>query len=270
MTFKSIAILFLTLLIGFVLGVLSAGRLVESRVNNLQQLRESPLKQFVQTLQPDAEQEHQISPVLQKYEEEIKALHQETRLLVRATIDSMLNEIDPMLNEAQKNRITQKRLQSKERESKGLPPLQPWGPPPPPHHAPPTTLTQPAPPPKQPPAQHYNSMLQPATDSLKKAPPTGKPFSRNGFKPPFPPPHHAPPMDSVKWRQHIQQRLQTPPDTATLKQLWQKKRNGIPFTAQDSAQWRAIHRHIRLHKTFGKNDSLPDVKPRRPFNQFPR
>lgn len=244
MNIKSTAIIILTLLIGFALGALSTGRLVESQVHHLQQLRETPMRDIIGTIEPDEQQQQILAPTIEKYQSELLALNQEHRLLVRSTVDSMLAEIDTLLNSEQKARIAQRRQLIREREKKGLPP------PPPPFR-----LWRP----------RHEFVLPPkstSTDSLTtqdSLPPLRRPGLRK-----FPPRPAL--LDSVQWRKHLQERLQTPPDTNTLRQLRLKKKQGIPFTAQDSAQWQIIRRHQRLHRAFG-NDSLrplPLHRPHRP------
>jgi len=245
MNLKSTAIIILTLLIGFVLGALSTGRFVESQVHHLQQLRESPMRDIIGTIEPDEEQMKILEPSIEKYQSEILAINQEHRLLIRSTVDSMLHEIDTLLNETQREKIAKRRQQIKDREKKGLPP------PPPPfklwkRHRIMNSPLSPKP----------NDSL-PGIDSI----PDFRPGKHR--MPPRPMP-----LDSAKFRKHIHERLQTPPDTGKLRELHQKRKQGIPFTAEDSVQWQLIRRHIRLHRLYG-NDSLHQMPPP-PLRNRPR
>ena len=241
MNIKSTAIIILTLLIGFALGALSTGRLVESQVHHLQQMRETPMHDLIGTIEPEEAQLQTLAPAIEKYQTELITLNRENRLLIRTTVDAFLGEIDSLLTGEQKERLAERRKLIREREKKGLPP------PPPPFR-----LWRPRREFELPPKSSSTDSLT-TQDSL---PPLRRPGLRK-----FPP--RPAPLDSVQWRKHLQERLQTPPDTNTMRQLRFKKKQGIPFTAQDSAQWQIIRRHQRLHRAFG-NDSLRPFPPPRP------
>lgn len=124
MTIKSTIIIISTLLIGFALGVLSTGRFVQSQVNNLQQLRDAPMKKLMETIQPNEAQQQQLEPILEKYAADIKQLNRQHKENIQQTIDSLLTTIKPILTTEQLTRIETQRQKLREREKQGaLPPF---------------------------------------------------------------------------------------------------------------------------------------------------
>ncbi|OWY20656.1 hypothetical protein C7N43_00200 [Sphingobacteriales bacterium UPWRP_1] len=247
MNIKSTAILLLTLLIGFVLGVLSTGRFVQSQVSNLQQLRETPMQKLMETIAPTEEQRQQLEPVLQKYASEIKELNLQHKEILQETIDSLLSEIQPVLNGEQLNRIETRRKIMQERQKQGtLPPFNRW------------FMRQPF---KKPPPQKPNAAGK--ADTLPLLPP-----QQELGNPPVPAA-----KDSARWQQKMQQRRQnhyfTPPPDSIKEIIW-KKRQGETLTAKDSATLRQFRQQQREKRFSNSNtpDSLPPPPPH--FKNRPR
>jgi len=244
MNIKSTAILLLTLLIGFVLGVLSTGRFVQSQVSNLQQLREAPMQRLLETIAPTNEQRLQLEPVIEKYASEIKELNLQHKEILQETIDSLLSEIQPVLSSEQLNRLETRRKIMQEREKQGtLPPFNRW------------FMRRP-----------FKKTSPQMPDVAGKAD-TVPPQQKLG-NPPLPTA-----ADSARWQHKMQQRRQNPyftPPPDSIKEIIWKKRQGETLTAKDSATLRQFRQQQRQKRLSGNNaaDSLPP--PPKYFKNRPR
>lgn len=249
MNVKSTAILIVTMLIGFVLGVLSTGRFVQSQVSNLQQLREAPMQKLMETIAPTEEQRQQLEPVLEKYASEIKELNLQHKEILQETLDSLLSEIQPVLNNDQVSRIETRRKIMQEREKQGtLPPFNRW------------FMRRQF---KKPPPQQPN-----ATGNTDSLPPPPQQQQQKWEKPPLPTA-----ADSARWQQKMQQRRQNtpfaiPPDS--IKEIIWKKRQGLPLTAQDSANFKQYRQQQREKRLSGNTEDSLLPPPHKQFNNRPR
>lgn len=240
MNIKSTAILLFTLLIGFMLGVLSTGRFVQSQVSNMQQLREAPMQKLLETINPTEEQRQQLDPVLEKYASEIIELNLQHKEILQETIDSLLSEIQPVLDNDQLNRIETRRKIMQERQKQGtLPPFNPW------------FMRRPF---KKPPPQMPNAAGKADTVA---------PQQKLG-NPPLPSA-----TDSAQGQQKMQRRRQNPyftPPPDSIKEIIWKKRQGETLTEKDSATLRQFRQQQR--EKWYQNDSLPP--PPKYFKNRPR
>ena len=118
--------LVLTLLIGFLLGVMSSQYLVKQRIRNFK--NQDRGKGFIQMhhkiLDISPEQTGQVDPILTKYFGKIAA-HRKT---FGEILDSMHLELEPLLTEEQKARMEEIRMRARRRGGKGGPPFGPMGP----------------------------------------------------------------------------------------------------------------------------------------------
>lgn len=109
MKIKFVLIIVATLVIGFIIGFLTNGQITKSKIQNFVKTgtHEGFKGRYYRILRPDNEQQKIIEPILDKYgaiihenvtnmQQHMKGIHQE-----------MLNEIEPYLNEEQKERLNE-------------------------------------------------------------------------------------------------------------------------------------------------------------------
>ncbi len=102
-TLAFVAVLF----IGFVLGFLVSGRLIHNRVNRLQKYYTNKgfRYEFRRLLHPSPQQFQKMQPVLQKYAGENRQNMMRFRERQRQIMDSMYDELKPMLSPWQQKRF---------------------------------------------------------------------------------------------------------------------------------------------------------------------
>lgn len=105
---KSVLIIAVTFVLGFVLGIVVDRTIVEHQMRERfgRFSRPGMERYFLERIiQPSPEQKIQIDSILQKYGEKFRQLRFDTRARTRAIMDSMRHEIEPILTEEQKERI---------------------------------------------------------------------------------------------------------------------------------------------------------------------
>ena len=114
---KPILFLVLTLLLGFLLGVMSSQYLVKQRIRNFQ--NQDRGKGFIRMhhniLDITPEQTQQVDPILIKYFEKLSS----HRKSAGGIIDSMLGELEPLLSEEQRVRMEEIRMRTRRRGGQG-------------------------------------------------------------------------------------------------------------------------------------------------------
>ncbi|MEM6632113.1 MAG: hypothetical protein AAF694_20720 [Bacteroidota bacterium] len=122
---KPILFLVLTLLLGFLLGVISSRYLVEQKIKSYrnQERGKGFIRLHHDILQLTPEQQEAVDPVLTKYFEKLTA----HRKAFRGIMDSMHTELVPLLTEEQKTRVEEIRKRTKQGGRRGgRPPFLPF------------------------------------------------------------------------------------------------------------------------------------------------
>ncbi|GIV62153.1 hypothetical protein GQ464_016840 [Rhodocaloribacter litoris] len=107
---KSVLVLFATLIVGIALGALSAGVVINKRLDKLRELgRPSGFSMYLErVIEPvDEVQRRQIRAVLQATGERLAALRQRHYAEMRAVIDSSRAALDTLLTPEQHERLAQ-------------------------------------------------------------------------------------------------------------------------------------------------------------------
>jgi hypothetical protein len=119
MKIKFVLIIIATLVIGFIIGFITNGQITKSKIRNFVKTgtHEGFKGRYYRILQPDDEQRKSINPILDKYgviiHENVTTMQQQ----MKDTHEEMLNEIEPYLNEEQKERLSEsiKKFERRER-----------------------------------------------------------------------------------------------------------------------------------------------------------
>jgi hypothetical protein len=104
---KSILVLILTLIIGFVLGMLTSAQIRHHRFRPVkfffseEKMRES----FYQTIKPDDRQKAELEPILDRYAKINKELYSNFRKEMDASVSNLRKEIDSRLTKEQLVRL---------------------------------------------------------------------------------------------------------------------------------------------------------------------
>jgi hypothetical protein len=127
--FKSLVLLAATLVVGFALGLFADASLVRGRRDRIGALRRPPgfVAHLEDVIQPHSDaQRDSIRPVLEHIAQQNGAIVREANDRLRVALDSMRAALAPMLDQAQRDRLT--------REVSRMPPFGPGrgrgGPPP--------------------------------------------------------------------------------------------------------------------------------------------
>jgi len=117
---KPVLLLLLTLLLGFFLGVLGSRFMVERRINAYrgQDRGKAFVRLYEDILGLEDGQNEKVEPVLVKYFEKLRRHRSEIRLIM----DSMHQELTPLLTEEQVIRLDSLRSRSQRRIRRGPPP----------------------------------------------------------------------------------------------------------------------------------------------------
>lgn len=107
MATKSAAILLATLAIGVVLGMVAQGMLMHDRDRRVAELRAAPgfVSLVAGVIQPRPDQEAAIRTILEKNAQRYDSVLRATRGEVTAVLDSMKQELAPLLDERQRERL---------------------------------------------------------------------------------------------------------------------------------------------------------------------
>ena len=100
---KSILIIIATLIIGFVIGFLTNGRLTKSRIQSFVKMGTSDgfKARLYHVIRPDDLQRAEIDPILEKYAGKIHESVVKSREDMSSIGDEMMEELEPFLNDDQ-------------------------------------------------------------------------------------------------------------------------------------------------------------------------
>jgi len=106
-----------TLLIGFVIGFLTNGRLVKSRIDNMQSFytEKGADRAFMRVLNPTPEQMEQIRPILHRHAQQNRELLGHHRSEQQALFVELEDELRPLLTEVQMERLEELKHRWKQR-----------------------------------------------------------------------------------------------------------------------------------------------------------
>jgi Spy/CpxP family protein refolding chaperone len=106
-----------TLLIGFVIGFLTNGRLVKSRIDRMQSFytEKGANRAFMRVLDPTPEQMEQIRPILQQHARQNKELLKHHRSEQQALFLELENELRPLLTDEQMEKLEELKHRWQER-----------------------------------------------------------------------------------------------------------------------------------------------------------
>lgn len=96
-----------TLLIGFVIGFLTNGRLVKSRIDKMQSFytEKGANQAFIRVLDPTPEQMEKIRPILQRHAQQNRELLTNHRIEQQAFFLELEDELRPFLTQEQMERL---------------------------------------------------------------------------------------------------------------------------------------------------------------------
>ena len=107
---KSLIMLAVTLVVGFALGLFADASLVRRRRDQIGDLRRPPgfVAHMESVIQPHSDaQRDSIRPILEKVAQANQEAVRATNVHLRAVLDSMRATLAPMLDQSQKDRLTQ-------------------------------------------------------------------------------------------------------------------------------------------------------------------
>ena len=106
-----------TLLIGFVIGFLTNGRLVKSRIDRMQSFytEKGANRAFMRVLDPLPEQMEKIRPILQQHARQNKELLKHHRSEQQALFLELENELRPLLTDEQMEKLEELKYRWQER-----------------------------------------------------------------------------------------------------------------------------------------------------------
>ncbi|MEM9935679.1 MAG: hypothetical protein AAF824_18780 [Bacteroidota bacterium] len=118
---KPYLIIFITLLIGFIMGILTQRMLIRHQINNITevQLQKEFKSRFLGGLSLTPEQQAELDPILDEHSERTKNL----RMAFRSTIDSLFQDLEIILTEEQMKTLKERR--QRRRRGKGQRPFPP-------------------------------------------------------------------------------------------------------------------------------------------------
>ncbi|MEM6767592.1 MAG: hypothetical protein AAF655_21825 [Bacteroidota bacterium] len=118
---KPYLIIFITLLIGFIMGILTQRMLIRHQINNITevQLQKEFKSRFLGGLSLTPEQQAELDPILDEHSERTKNL----RMAFRSTIDSLFQDLEIILTEEQMKTLKERR--QRRRRGKGPRPFPP-------------------------------------------------------------------------------------------------------------------------------------------------
>ncbi len=106
---KSVLILFSTLLIGALIGILLFGWFMRDRMRPIPHPRHF-VRSMERMLDPQTEEERQVlRAVLKRHGDRLRMLHDEHREALRVQMDSVRAELAPLLSEEQLRRLDRRR-----------------------------------------------------------------------------------------------------------------------------------------------------------------
>ena len=121
MTKKPIILGVIIIIIGFLLGAIIVNFFIDSRMEDPRQnvgkhFKGNFKKRVIRVIDPDEVQLKEIEPIIDKYTERTSEITEKYYEDFSATMDSMHNELDPILTEDQKERLSKRREKMKRME----------------------------------------------------------------------------------------------------------------------------------------------------------
>ena len=123
MTKKPIILGIIIIIIGFLLGAIIVSFFIDNKMedprhNVGKHFKVSFKKRMIRVIDPDEEQLKEIEPIIDKYTERTSEITDKYIEDFSATMDSMHNELEPILTEDQKERLSKRREKMKRMEFK--------------------------------------------------------------------------------------------------------------------------------------------------------
>jgi hypothetical protein len=115
---KTISILITIFILGILLGVVIDRTLVEHQMKSrMKRLRNPGMIGFFleRVIQPTSEQREEIENILDKYADKMFQARQQAMEAAAATMDSLRNDLEPILTEEQKKRMEEHRMRFESR-----------------------------------------------------------------------------------------------------------------------------------------------------------
>jgi Spy/CpxP family protein refolding chaperone len=114
---KSIVVVFIVLIIGFIMGALTSGALRNRRIDRIRHM--GPQEKFERVLydivKPNEEQRNKLERVFEKYAGKMASIHDEQTISIMNVMDSLRTEVNSILTGEQKERFQQHMSQFHER-----------------------------------------------------------------------------------------------------------------------------------------------------------
>lgn len=114
---KSILALSGTLIVGLVVGSLVTMSVIRHRINEFKEMRQPKhfKEHLLQAADPSPEQEAQIDPLIQRFGQQMQALHQSHKTEVETRLDILKDSLALYLDQRQMKRINRKLTRMKGR-----------------------------------------------------------------------------------------------------------------------------------------------------------
>ncbi len=121
-TIKIILLILSLLVVGFAAGFFTHRYLTRQRIERVAEMRVAPgfKRHFFHTIEADSAQRAQLAPIIDKYARRIAEIHRESRKERHKLVLAMRNEIEPLLTEAQLERM--QRIERRFRDKMPPPP----------------------------------------------------------------------------------------------------------------------------------------------------
>lgn len=108
MNWKSLAVLLVTLMLGFALGFVVSGQLSKHRVKRIAKGLHNPdlmANRWAKHLELTAAQKKEVLPIFKEYASEHTALHRSMRSRIDSLFEAMHSEMQPLLTPAQNKQL---------------------------------------------------------------------------------------------------------------------------------------------------------------------
>ncbi|MEM8897621.1 MAG: hypothetical protein AAGC85_05930 [Bacteroidota bacterium] len=115
--FKPYLIIFITLMIGFIMGVLTQRMMIKRHIDNVteKQIQREFKGRLLRGIDLTDEQEEQLSPILEEHFDKMKTL----RVAFRGNVDSLFQDLESILTEEQMDKVKKNRPGPGKRRKRG-------------------------------------------------------------------------------------------------------------------------------------------------------
>ncbi|MEL6194927.1 MAG: hypothetical protein AAFR66_22895 [Bacteroidota bacterium] len=115
--FKPYFIIFITLMIGFIMGVLTQRMMIKRHIDNVteKQIEREFRGRLLRGVELTADQDEQLSPILEEHFEKMKTL----RMAFRGNVDSLFQDLESILTEEQMDQVKKNRPGPGKRRKRG-------------------------------------------------------------------------------------------------------------------------------------------------------